>query len=116
LKLAIAGGDFELPETFRRQRECSLQSNRSHVDEWLQRGVFDWNICSRAEGGDGAGKPAVYHSLVLYVFVELFDFRSEAEHGVEIISEDLRNSPGRVSECPLYLWRDREIHRREFGA
>jgi hypothetical protein len=72
--------------------------------------------CSRTEGGDGAGKPAVYHSLVLYVFVELFDLRSEAEHGVEIISEDLRNSPGRMSECPLYLWRDCEVHHREFGA
>jgi hypothetical protein len=63
----------------------------------LQQDRSAWDVV-RAKVGGGAERLAVIHSLVFYVFVELFDLRSEAKHGVEIIGEDLRNSAKGVSE------------------
>ena len=41
------------------------------------------------------------YSLVFYVFVELLDLGGEAEHGVEIIGEDLRDCAGIMLERPI---------------
>jgi hypothetical protein len=51
-------------------------------------------------GGDVVGGGGInIYSLVFDVFVELFDLGSEAEHGVEIIGEDLRDGPERKNVC-----------------